>query len=228
MRFYTKQQLEIMADKINSEFYPERLEKIIPFDAYDFMEKQGLEIEWKYITPNKKLLGMIFFGDGNWCVWNNGKYQHGDIPHMEFFKKGTVVINNILIDEKDDKKERFVAGHESMHWIKDKDYFNTHTTNVIHACKEEAFEKTFWNNKTSEIDVIERQTNYLNAAVQMPRDLIKREFFKRLRYKNIPEGPIEYERYMQKYIKGLADDFGLNYNPVLYRLFDLSILKRKE
>ena len=80
----------------------------------------------------------------------------------------------------------------------------------------------------TEVEVIERQTNYLNAAVLMPRYLIRKEFFKRLRYKNIPEGPIEYTRYMQKHIKSLADDFGLNYNPVLYRLYDLNILKRKE
>ncbi len=228
MCFYSKEKLENMADQINIEFYPERLEKVIPFDAYDFMEKQGLEIEWKYITPNKKLLGMIFFGDEVWPVWDSGKYKQGDLPHKEFFKKGTVVINNILIDEKDIKKERFVSGHEAMHWVKDKNYFRTHTTDVIHACKEEVFEKTYWNNKMSKEDIIERQTNYLNAAVLMPRNLIKKEFFKRLRYKNIPDGPIEYMLYMRKHIKSLADDFGLNYNPVLYRLYDLNILKRKD
>ena len=228
MCFYSKEKLENMADQINIEFYPERLEKVIPFDAYDFMEKQGLEIEWKYITPNKKLLGMIFFGDEVWPVWDSGKYKQGDLPHKEFFKKGTVVINNILIDEKDIKKERFVSGHEAMHWVKDKNYFRTHTTDVIHACKEEVFEKTYWNNKMSKEDIIERQTNYLNAAVLMPRNLIKKEFFKRLRYKNIPDGPIEYMLYMRKHIKSLAYDFGLNYNPVLYRLYDLNILKRKD
>lgn len=227
MYFYSKEDLENLADNINKELYPERLGKIIPFDAYDYMEKQGLEIEWKYISPNKKLLGMIFFDDGKWPVWNNGKYKSGDIPHIENFKKGTVVINNILIDEKDIKKERFVSGHEAMHWAKDENYFRTHTTDIIHACKEDTFENTFWNIKMSEIDVIERQTNYLNAAVQMPRELIKREFFKRLRYKNIPNSPIEYKKYMKACIRSLANDFGLNYNPVLYRLYDLNILKRE-
>ncbi len=60
----------------------------------------------------------------------------------------------------------------------------------------------------------------------MPRNLIKLEFFKRLRYKNIPPEPIEYKIYMRKVIKSLADDFNLNYNPILYRLYDLNILKR--
>ncbi len=228
MFFYSNEKLETIADNINKEFYPERLDKVSHFDAYDFMEKQGLEIEWKYISPNKKILGMTFFDDGNWFIWDSGKCKDGDIPHCEKFKKGTVVINNILIDEKDIKKERFVSGHEAMHWVKDKNYFKTHTTDLIQVCKEDVFERTYCNNKMKDEDIIERQTNYLNAAVQMPRDLIKREFFKRLRYKNIPNYPIEYTSYMKKHIRGLADDFGLNYNPVLYRLYDLNILKRKD
>lgn len=80
----------------------------------------------------------------------------------------------------------------------------------------------------SDVDIIERQNNYLNAAVLMPRNVIKREFFKRLRFKTIPSEPIKYEVYMKKYIKSLADDYGLNFNPVLYRLYDLGILKREK
>jgi hypothetical protein len=33
---------------------------------------------------------------------------------------------------------------------------------------------------------------------------------------------------MKAYVKKLADEFGLNYNPVLYRLYDLGVLKRPE
>ena len=227
MRYYSREELERWADDINKKYYPNRLEKIIPFDPYDFLEKIGLEVEWKYISPNEKILGMIFFDDGTWFVWDTGKFKNGDKPHIETFKKGTIVINTILTEKRNAKRETFVCGHEVMHWIKDKDYFKNHTTDVIHACKEDVFEKTYWSSKMSEIEIIERQTNCLNAAVLMPRDLIKREFFKRLKYKNIPDGPIEYTIYMKKHIKSLADDFGLNYSPVLYRLYDLNILERR-
>ncbi len=227
MYFYTKEQLENLAVHINKTYYPERLKKVIPFDPYDFMEKLGIDVERKYISPNEKILGMIFFENTSWPIWDNGNYKNGDKPHLETFKKGTVVINNILIDKNDYKKEKFVAGHESMHWIKDQEYFKNNPINIIHACKNEAFINTYWNNKMSEIDIIERQTNYLNAAVMMPKNVLKEEFFKRLRYKNIPNEPIDYKKYMQKHIKSLADDFGLNYNPILYRLYDLNILKRK-
>ena len=123
-------------------------------------------------------------------------------------------------------RELFVVNHEVTHWVKDREYFKAHPTDIIHACSSDSFEKTYWNNCMSEVDIIERQTNYLNTAILMPRDLIKREFFKRLRFKHIPEDAIKYEVYMKKVIKQLANEFGLNFNPVLYRLYDLKILKR--
>ena len=80
----------------------------------------------------------------------------------------------------------------------------------------------------SERDVIERQTNYLSAAVIMPRSVIKKAFFKSMRFKNIPEEPIEYKPFMKKHIAILANGFGVNFNPVLYRLYDLNILIRPD
>ena len=80
----------------------------------------------------------------------------------------------------------------------------------------------------SDRDIIERQNNYLCAAVIMPRDVIKKAFFKSMRYKNIPEEPIEFKPFMKKHIAVLASMYGINYNPVLYRLYDLNILVRPD
>lgn len=227
--FHSKESLELMADEINKKYYPERLDSILPLDPYDLLEKQGLDVEWKYISPNDQLLGIIFFDDEIFPVWEKGKYTTGDKPHFEKFKKGTIVINSILVDySKNKKKEMFVCTHENCHWIKDQDYFKDHPESIIQICDSRSLEKTYWNEKMSEKDVIERQTNYLCAAVIMPRNVLKKAFFKSMRYKNIPEEPIEYKSYMKKYIALLADSFGINYNPVLYRLYDLNILIRPE
>lgn len=43
--FYSRETLEIMADEINRKYYPDRLEKVIPLDHYDLLEKLGLEVE---------------------------------------------------------------------------------------------------------------------------------------------------------------------------------------
>lgn len=227
--FYSRENLEQMADDLNRKYYPERLEKVLPLDPYDLLEKQGLDVEWKYISPNRKLLGLIFFEDCEFPVWDRETYRKGDEPHFEKFKRGTIVINNILLEKKADrKKEIFVCTHENTHWIKDQDYFKTHPNAIIQVCGKESLEKTYWNCKMSEIDIIERQNNYLCAAVIMPRDVLRKAFFKSLRYKNIPDEPIQYLPYMRKHIAQLADAFGINFNPVLYRLYDLNILARPD
>ncbi|MBQ7276128.1 MAG: hypothetical protein IJS58_02660 [Bacilli bacterium] len=227
MTYYSQGYLEKLADEINKKYYPERLEKVKALDIYDLMEKLGLEVEWKYISPGMQLLGMMFFEDRCWYVWDDEDYNVSSEPHLELFKERTVVINKNLVDNKKYKeKELFVATHECSHWIKDQDYFKSHTTNVVHACGEERLKGTYWNSYMSEEAILERQTNYLAAAILMPRDIIKKEFFKRLRVKNIPDVAIRCENYMKPVIKQLSKDFGLNYGPVLYRLQDLKILKK--
>lgn len=94
-----------MADDINRKYYPERLDSVLPLDPYDLLEKQGLDVEWKYISPNEQLLGLIFFADEKFPVWDKGTFQKGDKPHYELFKKGTIVINNILVEKKKYKKK---------------------------------------------------------------------------------------------------------------------------
>ena len=225
--FYSREELELMAEQLNAQFYPRRLNEILPLDPYDLLEKLGLEVEWKYISPNDKLLGLIFFEDEIFPVWDTGLYKPGIKPHFEKFIKGTIVINNILVDSKKNKrKEVFVCTHELCHWIKDQNYFKDNPENIIQICDQGSLGKTYWNSKMSERDIIERQNNYFCAAVIMPRNVIKAEFFKSLRFKNVPTEPIEYVPYMKKHIAEIARKYGINYNPVLYRLYDLNILKR--
>ena len=103
--FYSREKLELMANEINRKYYPKRLDSILPLDPYDLLEKQGLDVEWKYISPNDKLLGMIFFEDGAFPVWDKRTYKKGDKPHYEFFKKGTIVINSFLTESKKFKEK---------------------------------------------------------------------------------------------------------------------------
>ena len=229
--FYSREELELMAEALNRQYYPERLERVLPLDPYDLLEKLGLDVEWKYISPNDNLLGLIFFEDGIFPVWEKGSYKPGDKPTFEYFKKGTIVINNILEEGKSKtrkKKNVFVCTHENCHWVKDQAYFKDHPGSIVQICDRSSLEKTYWNDKMSEIDIIERQNNYLTAALIMPRNVIKNAFFKSLRYRNIPDEPIEYVPYMKKHISKLANSYGINFNPVLYRLYDLGILERSE
>lgn len=229
MQYYSKETLEQMADEINRENYPERLSKMIPFDHYDYMENVlHLDIEWKYLSPNMKILGIIFFEDGEFYIWPKGTFSKKDVPHKEFFKKGTVVINQAILDRKDFEKERFVANHESMHWIKDKAFFLRLDNSILQICNKNSFLSSDWNDRMSSVDIVERQTNYLNAAVLMPRDVIIKEFLKEIRFKFVPTKPIVLKKWMFGAISKIAKAYGVNFNVVKYRLQDLEILEREE
>lgn len=230
MKYYTRSQLEEMADDINRNFFPERLEKVTVLDEYALLENLGLEVEWDYISPNEDILGLIFFENGSWYVWDDLDIKKKKV-RKKYYQKGTVVINQILLDSETDKnrnRERFVANHESMHWVKDKPFFSTRNNGILQICNEKTTNSTYWSNQMSGEEIVERQTNYLNAAVLMPKDITINTFFKLARFKNIPTEPIDYMSYMTKHVAKLAKMFGLNFRPVLYRLYDLNILKRKD
>ena len=227
---YTKDKLEVLADAVNRKYFPERLGSAIALDPYDLVDKLGCTVDWKYISPDDTILGATFFSDCVWQVWPNGTFKKGDMCTLDLFHTGTIVINQRVIDSKKKNAvqyENFIVGHECAHWIKDKDYFESHgEKDAFHICQKNDFESTWWRTSMSEIEIIERQTNYLNAAILMPRDVIKREFFRIGRYRNIPTQAIEYKSYMRGWVADLAKKYNLNFNPVLYRLQDLGIIER--
>lgn len=81
-------ELEKWTDKINQQFYPERLNQLTKFDPYDLIEnKLHLDVEWKYLSPNNSILGMMFFEDSYFYIWPSGNFSKGDRPTLESFKK---------------------------------------------------------------------------------------------------------------------------------------------
>lgn len=72
---YSKSELEELADSINRRFFSNRLIGVSPLDPYDLVEKIGCDVEWKYISPDESILGMTFFDDGMWYIWEDGEQR---------------------------------------------------------------------------------------------------------------------------------------------------------
>lgn len=224
---YRKEQLEKMADGINDKFFPERLYKAQKLDPYDLLERENCTVDWKYISPNADILGMTFFKEGAWPIWDTGKFISSSRPHFESFQKGTIIINQAVLDKKNNRKqENYIVAHEVAHWIKDQDYFSANEGSPVQICKKNSFGKTYWSNSMDELEIIERQTNYLCTAILLPRDILKKEFFRIGRYKNVPNQPIQYTNYMKGWIGELSTIYELNFNPILYRLYDIGVIER--
>jgi Zn-dependent peptidase ImmA (M78 family) len=221
-----KEELETMAEEVSNKYFPNRGVENITLDPYDLAEKLGVDIEWKYITPNNKILGMIFLDDCLYYVWPHRIVEPGDKPTQELFKKNSIVINQCVLDgKKDRKEENFIVMHELAHMIKDADYITNTDKQKIHMCKNTVFKRAAWYEKTKELECIERQASYLAAALLMPRDLIKNEFYRLLNFKMIPRNSIRYQPYMRQAIEQLTDIFQVDFSHVLYRLYDAEILK---
>lgn len=210
--------LESLALELNRKYYPNRLDELTYIDPYEFIEKIGCTIEWKYLTPCMDILGATVFESGYYYVWQGLDYHN---VKLEYFESGTIIINELLTSKDNYKKETFVVFHEAMHWIKDKEYF-TKDDNCIHIDSIAEMYSKYDDLKSKKI---ERETNYLVGAFLMPCDLFKKEFFKRNGYKNIPTKTIKFDkRTMTKGAGEIADILKVSISVVLYRLVDLHII----
>ena len=222
---YTKDELEEMANAINARYFPKRLEKAMPFDPYLFLDKLGYEYRWALISPGLQISAMTFFSDGGWYIWPKASYEYGDLPEEQFFRKGTVLVNARFLDLPNSYcSEVFAVTHECCHIIKDRRYFEDHADEVASIYKANDSKRIYWKGNEPTIELIERQNDYLTAAVIMPKDQVKSAFFKALRWRNIPDKPIKLEQYMKRGIGALVKVYGIGFNTIVYRLQDTGVL----
>ena len=222
---YSKDELEEMAEAINAKFFPERLNKAMPFDPYLFLDKLGYEYQWALISPGLQISAMTLFSDSYWYIWSKSSYERGDKPKIKDFKKKTVLINERFLNlKKTHYSEMFAVAHEGCHIIKDRHYFEEHSSEVASIYRANDSKRIYWKGNEPTVELIERQNDYLTAAVIMPKEQIKTEFFKALRWKTIPNEPIEFEPYMKRGIAALVKLYDIGFNVVKYRLQDINVL----
>ena len=133
-----------------------------------------------------------------------------------------------LSSKKLSKAETFAVAHEGCHIIKDKAFFESHPMEISAIFKVNDSKRNYWSGSEPTIELIERQNDYLTAAVLMPKQQIKNAFFRSMRYKNIPNEPIQFQPFMKGHIARLAKAYGLNFNVVLYRLQEIGVLINPE
>lgn len=146
-------------------------------------------------------------------------------PKKGFSKKRTVLVNKCFLgSQKMHCSETFAVAHEGCHVIKDKRYFEEHADEVASICKANDSKRVYWKGTEPTLELIERQNDFLTAAVIMPKEQIKNEFFRILRWKNVPSQPIKFEDYMKQGIGVLTKRYDIGFNVVKYRLQDIGVL----
>ncbi len=223
---YSDSQLDRLGDELNRRFDSSRLLDAKNLDVYDVVEYIGCTPEWKYITPDQSILGMTVFETTSFYEWDKPTYTKGDMPKEILLEKGTILIDRTLNEGNQQKQlvENFTVIHECFHWLMHKRYFELPDVGTILWCTEECVlgGSLIQNNI---IRNLEHQANRCAASFLMPREAVTNVFMNIARMKNFPQQPMPL-RYMKKYIAETAKLFGVNFNPMKYRLQELGFIQK--
>ena len=131
---YSAHQLENEAEKLLTQFDPERLRKPKPIDVYAVIEKcLGVDYDWKYITPDQSILGATAFNAGYVWVWPEPCYREGMLPSKLYLSKGSILIDATLTEGNNRGRENFTVMHEVFHQVLHKNCFRRDPPDYIHS-----------------------------------------------------------------------------------------------
>ena len=179
--------LEQYAEKIVEDFAPERLHNPGVFNVDEFLEYYlNLTVDFRRICFNRKVLGVTAFNDGVVDVLNEETGEPDQLP----VKAGTVIIDTSLTQKRSEPRLRFTMMHEGAgHWLLHRRAFSSDNpfgpagvyANQFLATKEGNGDYLRTQKERSDIESMERQADFLAAAVLMPRPAMReafRNFFK--------------------------------------------------
>lgn len=219
---YSAHQLENEAEKLLSQFDPERLKKPKPIDVYAVIEKcLGVDYDWKYITPDQSILGATAFNAGYVWVWPEPCYREGMLPSKLYLSKGSILIDATLTEGDNRGRENFTVMHEVFHQVLHKNCFRRDPPDYIHSTTQGALngKKSL---KTS-LDFIEYQANACAAAFLMPQNVVRDEFKKRS--SNLgSKYPLPCDYMVESIICDMADAFSVSKQAMRYRLNSLKMI----
>lgn len=142
-----------------------------------------LDIEYKYLTNNGRILGKTIFDDGYTPYYDAEKRRY-DLLQV---KKGTMLIDATLLAPEKKGRLRFTEAHELAHWILHQEVF-------VGTGEVAAF-------MSSDQDTaVEWQANVLATNILMPAGQLKRCYYQ-LSAKRMDRGSI---------IEHMAEVFGVS------------------
>lgn len=117
----SKREINDIAEGYARDFMPQILDHPQPFNIEGFIEAYlDLQLDFQYLSNDGRYLGMTVFNDTDKVIVFLPECSKADYIHADH---GTIIIDNTLLDEKQEHRYRFTLGHEGGHWILHKAYF---------------------------------------------------------------------------------------------------------
>jgi hypothetical protein len=177
--------LDQYAETVIRDAMPYALVAPTPIDVESFIEFYlGLEVEFKSVSYDRKVLGMTAFNDGTIYVISEKTGKRVPIEVSE----GTVFIEPLLTESRNTARRRFTIMHEGSHWLIHRPAFaedNPFGTpgmydNQYLAAKEGRIDYSRCQKERNDHERIERQADFLASALLMPKSTLRmafKEFF---------------------------------------------------
>jgi hypothetical protein len=230
--------LDDYAEAVVNDYAPERLSEPAPIDVLDFIQSYlGLDMEYHNLCYESKVIGFTAFNDGFIRVFDERTSLTGIVP----VNAGTVIIDKSLKGKRNIRRFRFTGMHEGSHWLLHKKAFENNNAygNIgafeikYLAAKIGRTDYSRSKLEKTDKDRIERQADFLAAAILMPLSALRVAF--RTFFNSIGEKPrvlfrgadCKDEIIIKQLVEYIADIFNVSNRASLIRLEKLRAITDK-
>ena len=177
----SKNDIDIIGERFVADFCPKAMKTPMAIDIDAFAQDYlGLKQDFQYLTHNGVYLGMMIFNDTKKVPIYDPMTKEADYISA---KARTIIIDNGLLDDNQERRYRFTMGHEAAHDIFHSGYYgyDANQTNLFEGestpmvqCRIDSSKlcnklKTEW----SDSDWMEWQANRLSSAILMPAGMVR-------------------------------------------------------
>lgn len=176
----SKDELDIIGERFVADFCPKAVQTPMEIDIDRFVCRHlGMKQDFQYLSHNGIYLGMTVFNDTDKIPIYDPEQGRADYISAE---AGTIIIDNNLLDDKQEHRYRYTVGHESGHGILHPGYFgyNTDQMSMFDAdyapmitCRMESkgavrTPPNQWTDKKR----MEWQADFLSSTILMPKSMV--------------------------------------------------------
>lgn len=171
----SKSDMEDIAGSIIGDYKSILLKDPMTMDIEHFIECYAdLQLDYQDLTHDQSILGMTIFNDGYVPVYDIEKNKAKRLSVDE----GTIIIDNFLLNQEQQRRGRFTLAHEVSHWILHRhiylenknqlSLFDTETKTAFIKCRSIDIENSKKRYLGTDDDWMEWQADHLASTLLMP------------------------------------------------------------
>ena len=219
-----KDDIDTLGECLVADFCPQALSRPMEIDIDRFVTSYlGLEQDFQYLSHCGVYLGMTVFNDTDKVPVYNPRLNRAEYVSA---RAGTVIIDNSLLEKKQEHRYRFTVGHEGSHSILHTGYFGCSSNREsisepdyvpIIQCRmnnPEGNKKpvSLW----TDVDRMEWQADRLSSAILMPKSMVLKMVaaLSSRAYAWLPG----------LYVYEMSHEFNVSCSAAEYRLKDLGVI----